>query len=300
MDWEKVYKTLKKRQYDTFGEVIDDLRLIFKNALKYNQRLAGTHSVSAQAYEAAKIMSAKLEVAISKCMITVSDRIERERIDHSNAEREIEAAERAEEAKIREQWKKEGKDPATVGPGSLSVEGSQRIRTAKRIVLRRKSETDFEVPFFDEEDDGQHERSYFEVMKQQKATFERQRAELIRMRYSTGKISQAIFTRAIHHRMALNWIEEEQKRLGITSSPSRNKRRMAGGRPGEGLSGNGDNVVAAASAVSAKLDDKDRSPLKIFLSKGASKRLGLAKKTNKSKRVASLAAAMDWGSDDEE
>ena len=31
---------------------------------------------------------------------------------------------------------------------------------------------------FNEEDDGQHERSYFEVMKRQKATFERQQEEM--------------------------------------------------------------------------------------------------------------------------
>ena len=39
MDWEKVQRNLKKRHYDNFGQVIEDLRLIFKNALKYNARL---------------------------------------------------------------------------------------------------------------------------------------------------------------------------------------------------------------------------------------------------------------------
>jgi Bromodomain len=297
MDWEKVNKTFRKRQYDTYGEIIDDLRLIFKNALKYNQRLAGTDTISGQAYEAAKIMSAKLEVAINKCMISVSDRVERERIDHSNAEREIEAAEREEEAKIREQWKKEGKDPATVGPGSITVEGSQRIRTTKRIVLRRKSETDFEVPFFDEEDDGQHESSYFEVMKQQKIIFERQRAELIRMRYSTGKIGQASYVRATQHQMALQWIAEEQKRLGITGPPQRNMNRNAEGPPDPGLARNRIGGLAVVSAVIAKMDDKDRAPIKIKLCKESKKRSGQGKKTSKSSQVAT---AMDWGSDDEE
>jgi Bromodomain len=297
MDWEKVQKTLKKRQYDTIGEVIDDLRLIFKNALKYNQRLAGTDTVSGQAYEAAKIMSAKLEVAINKCMISVSDRVERERIDHSNAEREIEAAERAEEAKIREQWKKEGKDPATVGPGSLTVEGSQRIRTAKRIVLRRKSETDFEVPFFDEEDDGMHESSYFEVMRQQKSTFERQRAELIRMRFSTGKIGQGSFVRASQHQLALQWVEEEQKRLGITVSYERNSRRNVALALESGPSWNVASAPLAASAVLAKLDAKDRAPLKIDFSKTIGRKVGHKKNSAKCRAPV---AAMEWGSDDEE
>jgi hypothetical protein len=42
MDWESVRRTLKNREYDTFGDIIADLRLIFTNALKYNARLKGT------------------------------------------------------------------------------------------------------------------------------------------------------------------------------------------------------------------------------------------------------------------
>lgn len=155
-------------------------------------------------------------------------------------------------------------------------------------MLRRKSETDFEVPFFDEEDDGQHERSYFEVMKQQKATFERQRAELVRMRFSTGKIGQAIFSRAKQQQFALQWVVEEQKRLGISTSP----KRTTGGSE-SASSPNRANAPVAASAVLAKLDAKDRAPLKISINKGIAKKLGKQKKSR-------VAAAMDWGSDDEE
>ena len=77
MDWEKVQKTLKKRNYDTCGGVIEDLRLIFTNAVKYNARLAGTDTVSGRAYDSAKILSVKLETAVNKLMVTVSDRVER-------------------------------------------------------------------------------------------------------------------------------------------------------------------------------------------------------------------------------
>jgi hypothetical protein len=87
MDWERCQRTLKKRQYDKFGDVIEDLRLIFSNAIKYNARHENTDTVSGKAFEAAKYMSAKLEVAINKMMLSVSDRLERERIDHNNAER---------------------------------------------------------------------------------------------------------------------------------------------------------------------------------------------------------------------
>jgi hypothetical protein len=72
MDWEKVQRTLKKRQYDKFGDVIVDLRLIFSNALKYNARLMGTDTVSGRAYEAAQYMSAKLEASISKLLFSVA------------------------------------------------------------------------------------------------------------------------------------------------------------------------------------------------------------------------------------
>jgi hypothetical protein len=289
MDWEKVQKTLKKRQYDTFGAVIDDLRLIFKNALKYNARFKGTETVNGRAYDAAIIMSAKLETAINKMMLTVSDRAERERIDHSNAEREIEAAERAEEEKIREQWKNSGGKEGEGGDsGPAKVEGSQRIRSAKRITLRRKSDTDFEVPFFDEEDYGQHEQSYFEVMKQLKSTFERQRAELIRMRYSTGKLGQAVYTRMTHSQLAVKWVAEEQKKLGITVSPQ----KMSGN-----TNSNGGTVpnIPAASAVLSKLDEKDRNPLKINFSKGMMNKKNAIKK----KPRVPPTNAMDWESGDE-
>jgi hypothetical protein len=240
-------------------------------------------------------MSAKLENSISKCMLTVSDRVERERIDHNNAEREIEAAERAEEAKIREQWKTNaGKEGGDDGLVPMKVEGSQRIRSVKRITLRRKSDTDFEVPFFDEEDDGQHERSYFEVMKQQKSTFQRQQAELIRMRFSTGKLGQAVFDRMMQRQLALKWVSEEQKKLGITMSPQ----KKTGGRVSSGPSDEKDKrAFPAPSSVAAKLEKKERDPLKISLSSAIMKK-GIGGRQKKTK-AQSLSHAMDWECDEE-
>jgi Bromodomain len=273
MDWEKVQKSLKKRQYDNFGAIIDDLRLIFSNALKYNSRHAGTDTVSGRAYDSAKFMSSKLEAAINKMMLTVSDRVERERIDHSNAEREIAAAERAEEDRIRAQWKTEAGKDGDAGSAPLNVEASQRIRPNTRIILR-KSDTDFEVPFFDEEDDGQHERSYFEVMKQQKATFETQRSELIGMRNTTGGIGQAVYIRLTQREAALKWVADEQKKILAVSPP----------RKAEGTKGVGSNVNAQASSIMAKLDEKDRSPVK----------MQVKSKSRKGKRV----RPMDWNDEE--
>ena len=283
MDWEKVQKTLKKRNYDTSGAIIDDLRLIFTNAFKYNSRLAGTETVSGRAYDSAKIMSVKLEIAINKIMVTVSDRVERERIDHNNAEREIAAAERVEEARIRAQWKSEVADGGT-GDGSApsKVEGNIRARSSIRLsVSRRKSDTDFEVPFFEEEYDGQHEQSHVEVMKQQKATFERQRTELVIMRRSTVGIGHAVFNRMMQEELALKWVEDEQKKLGITVVNGGGDSKTSKKDPAA------ETEIPSASSVSAKLAAKGRNPLKMNFSKSRRK-----KKVRKQTQ-----AAMDW--DDE-
>jgi hypothetical protein len=289
MDWEKVQKTLKKRKYDTVGGVIDDLRLIFTNALKYNSRWKESH-----AYTSAEIMSAKLEVAINKLVVTVSDRVERERIDHNNAEREIEAAERMEAERIRAQWKSEGgdKDGADKGSaegGPQKVEGSLRVRNRSRGSKQLQADTDFEVPFFEEDFvEGQHEESYVEVMKQQKATFERQREELVAMRKSTKAIGMALFERRMLSDLASKWMEDEQKRLGLLpSSPSATK---AAASPSKSLKASS---LPSPSKVSSKLEEKDRAPVKMKLvAKG--KLLGTKKKKIRKRK------ALDWGDDDDE
>jgi hypothetical protein len=269
MDWERVQKTLKKRHYDKFGDVINDIRLIFTNALKYNARHAGTDSVSGRAYDSAKYMSAKLEAAINKMMLTVSDRVERERIDHNNAEREIEAAERAEEERIRAQWKNEnpGKEGGPILP--LRIESSQRIRSTKRASLRRE-QADFEVPFFDEEDNGQHETSYFEVVRQQKAMFERQRQERAKMMEATSSLGAALFLRTSQRELAWKWVEEERKKLGITSPAKLKDSDQSKEKAVESVSSS----TAAASEVLQKLDEKGRNPFQLKLTKPKPKSKG--------------------------
>ena len=147
MDWGKVNRTLQKRQYDKIGDVIEDLRLIFSNALKYNARGKGTDTVSGKAYDASVYMSKKLEAAIDKSMLAVSDRSERERIDHNIAEREIEAAERLEKERLRELWTKEGQQSGN-DPNSSTVETIETIRVVNRRQPQRKEILDFE--YFDE------------------------------------------------------------------------------------------------------------------------------------------------------
>ncbi|KAL3945302.1 MAG: hypothetical protein SGBAC_000578 [Bacillariaceae sp.] len=288
MDWERCQKTLKKRQYDKFCNVIDDLRLIFSNAKKYNgPRIE--QRVSKECYDAATIMAKKLEVAINKMMLAVGDRVERERIDHNNAEREIEAAERAEKERIRAQWDSEGaKDGEGTSDPSISV-SAQRIRSRSRAVIRR--ETDFEVPFFDDEDDGQHERSYFEVVKQQKAMFERQRKDLSNMQRSAASVGSSVFLRMIQRDLALKWMDGERKKLGI-KNPTTGVPSNAGGGT---LLGD----VKSKSSSLGQAPDSVRSQMESWKSKGIGS-LKLKKLKTKKKKRNQVAIGFEDDSDTDE
>ena len=264
MDWEKCQRTLKTREYDTFGEIIGDLRLIFSNALKYNSRLQGTETVSGRAYEAAKFMSAKLEVAINKMMLTVSDRLERERIDHANAEREIEAAEQAEEARIRATWKKDATTDGAAAPASRT-DSTIKIRPM-RIQMKRRESMDFEIPFFDDEEDGQHERSYFDAVKQQKALFERQRQDQAKMRQAAMTTGASVFARLLQKQKAKKWLTVIQRETKKAESP-------------KGKDGNGGETTEKAedearkgSSVLTELEKAGRNPVQIKLSGAGAKK----------------------------
>jgi hypothetical protein len=261
MDWEKVQRTLKKRQYDKFGDIIDDLRLIFSNALKYNARLKGTDTVSGRAYESAKYMSAKLEASINKLMFSAGDRLERERIDHANAEREIEAAERAEEAAIRAAWKKEPDKPGAAPTPNRNDAMQQKIRLVRRA--QRRETADFEIPFFDEEDDGQHERSYFEVIKFQKAMFEKQRQELSKMRQASIAVGAGVFGRLLQRDLAQAWVkkESEKTKVSVDQPPA----PPAGdGSKNEANQGQEHGPVVASSVL-GELEREGRGPLQVKL-----------------------------------
>lgn len=261
MDWEKVQRTLKQREYDTFGDIISDLRLIFTNALKYNVRLKGTTTVSGRAYEAAIYMSVKLEAAINKLMLSVSDRVERERIDHANAEREIEAAERAEEAAIRATWKKEtSTDGSTAAP--VTTSSTIKIRAVRKQMKRRES-TDFEIPFFDDEDDGQHERSYFDAVKQQKALFERQRQDLAKMRQAAMTTGAGVFARLLQREKAKRWLSA----MEMVSKKNSPKSKQSDSESKRGNVG-----TATGTSVLKELEKEGRNPLQISLAKKKKKR----------------------------
>jgi hypothetical protein len=206
MDWDRVNRRLQRREYDTIGDVIGDLRLIFSNALKYNARAKGTETVSGIAYEAAIYMSNKLEIAIDKMMISVSDRLERERIEHAIAEREIDAAERAEDEQMRAQWT----GSSSAKPPESMVESVETASITSRRPQQRKEMRDFEFPYFDEEE-GHHEQSYIDYMRQQRLTFEKQMKERKVMRANAAKVGASVFARLQQRTAAIAWTEEIAK-----------------------------------------------------------------------------------------
>lgn len=258
MDWEKVQKKLRKRQYEKFSEIIGDLRLIFENAKKYNGRF--NDPTSQAAYAAANHMAEKLESAIRKLMLSVSDRIERERINHANAEREEEAMERAEAAKFRANWEKEHQGDGTQPPPPIRGEGLQRIRLRKTVA--RREDADFEIPFFDDDNEGQHERSYFEVIKFQKSMFEKQRQEMSKMRSMAAVIGGSFHARMLQRTFGQEWVEQERKKLGVGVTGADDKMEVDSG---SGVEKRGEPQESKPSAVLGALEEAGRKQMKLTI-----------------------------------
>ena len=244
-------------------------------------------------------------------MVSIADRIERERIDHNNAEREIAAAERAEEEAIRAQWNSQTNNKDGGGPGTSTatsrVDASQRIHQSKkhRIVLRRKSDADFDIPDFNEQDDGQHESAYIEVMKRQKATFERQQEEMKQMRRIASGIGQSLFSNMMNHKLALEWVKAEQEKLGIDAedAPSKKESNDEKKRSESAESNEKEDDANSSSPQELLLDDKDRVPVKMEFKvkpKNKTAMTTLKRKADQLLEGNKLASPWDDDDDDEE
>jgi hypothetical protein len=290
MDWETCQKKFRKREYEKIGELVDDLRLIFSNALKYNAAHQGTETVSGKAYEAAKYMSTKLETAINKMLLIASDRLERERIDQAAEERERAAQEKAEEERIRAQWtkdasNKEGSSGPGVAPGSAPLVraqsiGSEKIRSRKPS--RRMMDADFDVPFFEDDDEEEHQggesSSYADVIKVQKGMFEKQRQDLNKMQQLSASLGASVFLRMQQHDLATKWVLEEfKKKVGTTGSLTEKEDEKSDSNDNKTAAGSMD----AASSVLPKLEAAGRASIKLSLAIPKPKA-----KTNKTKKPA--------------
>ena len=209
MDWEKCRQNLESRNYQSIGEIVENLRLIFSNAVKYNARAKGTDTVSGRAYDAANYMSTKLESAIDKMLISVSERSERDRIERVTAEREVEAEEQAEESRMRSAWHKDrekARDQAEkISELKTRVETVETVKLIQRKNVHRREMMSFEYPYHDE-DDGNHEQAHLEVVRQQKLAFEKQLRDRAEMHAKALQVGASLYNKLLEREKILNTI----------------------------------------------------------------------------------------------
>ena len=267
MDWERVNRTLRKRGYDKFGEVIEDLRLIFKNALKYNGAHKGTDTISGQAYASAEYMSTKLESAINRMMVSVSDRLERERIDDAILDREREVHDGADDALDRESTKnkaveEDDPDDEDYSPMPTSVRiNTSRIRQRAAAQAR---ETDVEVF----EDEQHHERTDIEFAKLQKTMFEKQRESCQKKRSAIRELGIALFSRLAERmpdRVGVKKDDSKSIEGKTTTSASLDDVEMK--EAAGGSNKNETSKTVQASAVRDLLEQPHREMLKMTITK---------------------------------
>lgn len=250
--WEKCQEKLRDWKYDTIGDIVADLRLIFSNALKYNGRLRLTSEVSEKAYDSANHMSRKLEAAIDRMLLSIGDKIGREKIDMITSHREMEALERADEEHMKLQWEKEHT--------SSKVEVKTKLRVIHQRSSHRKHVTDFEFPFYDEEND--HEESHVDSVRHAKSLFEKQqkaRAAMKDISLAVGlhvyeRLEQRAAARAWAYRMAYKAHMERKRKEEKLNAFKQISREETVAKP--------DNMF-----VSSILNGSERKQIKIALQK---------------------------------
>lgn len=259
--WVYCQDKLRARKYNTIGELVEDLRLIFSNALKYNGRTRTLYSLSQEAYDSALHMQAKLEAAIDKMLLFVSDKIGREKIDMITLHRETEAKEREEEKQLKAQWERD--NPS----GTMEV---TKFRIKRTHVKRN---TDFEFPFYDE-DDG-NEESHDESLRNAKAIYEQQQQERAKMKAVSMSIAMHVFE---YHRQrveAKTWACRMSQKLHLESKRIEEK---INGHQKEGTEK--DTTTVRGGYVATALGAKDRKQVQMSLSqqrpKKPKKKYGLA------------------------
>lgn len=200
--WDLCSDKLKGRKYNTIGEIVADLRLIFTNALKYNEGARQVSSISAAAYDSAIHMSGKLEAAIDQMLLNIGDRIGRERIDMIVAQREMEAKEREEEERRRREWERDN-------PGA-TMEVKTKLRIVNRGGLHRKKVTDFDFPFYDEEDEQEDSHTDLQHAKRLYENQKEARAKLQELMLSIGR---SVFQKHKEAAAAKEWAVNEARKI---------------------------------------------------------------------------------------
>jgi hypothetical protein len=279
MEWESCNRNLQQRKYETFSDIITDLRLIFKNALKYNGRVKDTDVTSKSAYESALHMSGKLEAAIQRLYITAGDRIEREKVEVIINEREAEISEKVEKERLRTELQKEMERMRRSGNESSSRSASiQSVKIIQRRPARRDLDfgPDFDNPFTDQ--DNSYEQSEMEVLNKQKIMYENQQRDRLEMHRITRKVGVRVFHNLFWRSQAIYWCKDMSEKIQHNLSQNRILQVAAERNELEKLAEERNKErLPKASLVSSLLGNSSRSQVKIELS--TSKR-----KQNKKKR----------------
>jgi len=261
MDWETSYGRFREKQYETFGEIVRDLRLIFSNALKYNGRMKDVDSVSKKAYDDAVTMSEKLEAAVQRMVITISDRVEREKVEQVVLDREMEIAQKEEEERVRKEWQQERERGGPIAPGAPKGDSST-IKVVRRSNVRKG--LDFDFPFYDEE--GTQEQSAVEVSSNQKKMYEEQQGERIRTDRATQYLGYAVHHKLQERSFAIHWAKQLTEKIQLNLSQKQN---IINGKPGSDANGTtkeGLHNNDTASFVASLLEKSDRSQIKLSIS----------------------------------
>ena len=263
--WGLCNDKLKERRYATIGEVVDDLRLIFANALKYNESARHVNAISQSAYDSAKYMSQKLEAAIDKMLLSVGDRIGRERVDMMTARRDMEAKQRERQEKMKKDWEKE--HPGQLAPKQVKL----RIFSRRGSMIQKKAH-DFEFPFDDDDQMETHDD-----LRHIKKLYEKQRDARKKCEEISFAIGLGVFKRLSARAAAREWCYNEARKMHLEQMRLQKEKQLAlESAAAEELS------RPKGAKVSDRLHHEDRKHIKMIVVPVKKPR------TNKAKRVASL------------
>lgn len=148
----------------------------------------------------------KLEPAIDRMLVSVSNRLETDKVEQVIAEREIEAEERAEEERLRKAWQQETENAKAQGTTQTVTTTVEKIRIIQRRPTRKA--LDFDFPFNDD-DDGSQEPSHLDALRQQKLIFESQRADRGKMIKASIASGGTVYSRMFQRSKAIAWAKKK-------------------------------------------------------------------------------------------
>ncbi len=277
IEWETCNRKLQQRQYETFGDIVSDLRLIFTNAVKYNGRVKDIDPTSKDAYDSALYMSGKLEAAIQRLYITAADRIEREKVEDIILEREAVINEKAEEERLRAEWENQREQARRSGSDSTRTTLSQSVKIVQRRPARR--DLNFDNPFNDQE--NSYEQSEIEALNKHKIMYEKQQRDRADMHLVAKNVGIRVIHDLFWRSQAIHWAKDMSENIQkIQQSLSQDRDlQQASERSEKGKQGDNTNShesAPKASVVASLLGDSSRSQVRLEISK--------LKQTKKKKR----------------